>query len=66
MLYFSPHGRLLFGLSVEESSSTGMPNDAEAARVLQRLKNDFHTEFGLVAFELPPEEADEEFSPNAG
>jgi hypothetical protein len=63
MLYFSPHGRLLLGLAVEETSPEGRPNDAEAERVLQRLKQEFNTEHGLIAFELPPEEADEEFSP---
>jgi hypothetical protein len=66
MLYFSPHGRLLLGLSVEESTPAGTPNDAEAEQVLQRLKNEFNTADGLIAFELPLEEADEEFSPNAG
>lgn len=66
MLYFSPHGRLLLGLSVEESTPAGTPNDAEAEQVLQRLKYEFGTDYGLIAFELPPEEADEEFSPNVG
>lgn len=63
MLYFSPHGRLLFGLAVEETSPTGQPNEAEAEQVLHRLKQEFGTEHGLIAWELPPEEADEEFSP---
>jgi hypothetical protein len=63
MLYFSPHGRLLLGLAVEETSPDGLPNDAAAAQVLQRLKQEFRTEHGLIAFELPPEEADEEFGP---
>jgi hypothetical protein len=66
MLYFSPQGRLLLGLSVEESTPAGTPNDAEAEHVLQRLKNEFNTADGLIAVELPPEEADEEFSPSAG
>jgi hypothetical protein len=66
MLYFSPHGRLLLGLSVEEETPEGVPNDAEAEQLLQRLKQEFHTQHGLVAFELPPEEADEEFEPIIG
>lgn len=63
MLYFSPHGRLLLGLAVEETSPHGQPNDAEAARVLHQLKQEFGTAHGLIAWELPPEEADEEFGP---
>ena len=61
MLYFSPHGRLLLGLAVEETSPEGLPNDAVVAQLLQRLKHELSTEYGLIAFELPPEEADEEF-----
>ncbi|GAA4366246.1 hypothetical protein GCM10023185_37270 [Hymenobacter saemangeumensis] len=64
MLYFSPHGRLLLGLSVEASTPEGASNDAEAEHMLQRLKAEFNTEYGLIAFELPPEEADEEFPPH--
>lgn len=64
MVYFSPAGRLLLGLSVEEEVPEGMPNDAAAERLLQELKKEFNTAHGLIAFELPPEEADEEFDPH--
>lgn len=66
MLYFSPHGRLLLGVAVDETSPQGRLNDAAAAQVLQQLKREFRTEYGLVAFELPPEEADEEFGLTLG
>jgi hypothetical protein len=61
MVYFSPHGRLLLGLSVEEEVPEGTPNDAAAEQVLQELRQAFSTAHGLIAFELPPEEADKEF-----
>ena len=64
MLYFSPHGRLLLGLSVEAFTPEGASNDTEAEHLLHLLKAEFNTEYGLIAFELPPEEADEEFAPH--
>ena len=62
MIYFGSDGCLVLGLSVEESTNNGSPNDAEAESVLAQLKIEFGATKGLIAFELPPADADEELA----
>ena len=60
MLYFSPRNRLLLGLSIEGSQSNGLPDTNAAEQILKTLKEEYNSDKGLIDFELPPADADEQ------
>ena len=60
MLYFSSKSRLLLGLSIEGNQSNGLPDTNAAERILKTLKDEFNSDKGLIDFELPPADADEQ------
>ena len=52
--------RLLLGLSIEGNQSNGLPDTNAAERILKTLKDEFNSDKGLIDFELPPADADEQ------
>jgi len=53
ILFFTPDGKLILGLSSEYDENS----DEEAKRVLAMLKADFNTDLGVISLETPPGDA---------
>ena len=53
MLFFTPDGKLVLGLSTEHDENS----DEEAGRVLAMLKTDFNVTLGVVSLETHPGDA---------